>query len=303
MKKDFDVLLVPEFRHKDVPLAAWLSRLGGKRCVFDPLVSRYDTKIHDRADASARSFQAWHNRNLDRWSMGLADVVLADTDSHRRYYSDTLGISAGKIHVVRVGYDETVFRAAPDDAQDEQKRVLFYGSYLPLHGIDVIVAAAARLRDRADIHFELIGDGQTFSLVERFVREERLSNVTLSARVPMDELPRRICGATVCLGIFGETPKAGRVIPNKVYQCMGVGRTVITRDSEGMRELFVNGENVVLTRAADADSLADAVVRLCDDADTRARIAAAGYRLVSEHHNTRRVAEQLIDACGGHHSG
>ena len=65
MKKDFDVVLVPEFRHKDVPLAAWLSRLGGKRCVFDPLVSRYDTKIHDRADASARALREKCRRR--RW--------------------------------------------------------------------------------------------------------------------------------------------------------------------------------------------------------------------------------------------
>ena len=36
MERDFDVILVPEFRHKDVPLAAFLARLTGKLCVFDP---------------------------------------------------------------------------------------------------------------------------------------------------------------------------------------------------------------------------------------------------------------------------
>jgi len=41
-------------------------------------------------------------------------------------------------------------------------RVLYYSSYLPLHGVDTVVRAAARLRD-LPIHLRLIGRGPDFA--------------------------------------------------------------------------------------------------------------------------------------------
>ena len=81
-KKKGDFIFVPDFRHKDVPLAWALARLSGKRVIFDPLVSRYETKVLDRGDAGEGSAQAWHNRNLDRISFNLPDLILADTAAH-----------------------------------------------------------------------------------------------------------------------------------------------------------------------------------------------------------------------------
>ena len=54
----------PEFRHKDVPLAKMLAQRSGKLLVFDPLVSRYDTRVKDRGDARDHSPQSWHTATL-----------------------------------------------------------------------------------------------------------------------------------------------------------------------------------------------------------------------------------------------
>ncbi|HEY6865895.1 MAG TPA: hypothetical protein VI792_01490, partial [Candidatus Eisenbacteria bacterium] len=68
-----EVVLVPEFRHKDVPLARALA--GSRRLVFDPLVSRHDTLVEDWGLHAPRSLQARWNLGIDRWSLGLADLV------------------------------------------------------------------------------------------------------------------------------------------------------------------------------------------------------------------------------------
>jgi len=298
MAKRFDVLFVPEFRHKDVPLAWALSRWSGKVCVFDPLVSRFDTRVHDRGDAAAGGMQAWHNLNLDRFSMSLADICLADTHAHADYFREQLAAPDTRIEVLPVGYDDELFTPAPGGGADDRIRVLFYGSYLPLHGVEVIVDAAEELRDDGTIQFELIGGGQTFDRVARRIRDAGLRNVRLEPRVDATELPARIAAASICLGIFGVTPKAMRVVPNKVYQCMGMDRAVITADTPAAREFFEDGVQVALVPPGDAHALAARISSLARDESLRTRMGASAGAHARDHFAPVPIARRFVSLCG-----
>jgi glycosyltransferase involved in cell wall biosynthesis len=297
LRRDFDVLFVPEFRHKDVPLAWALSRWSGKLCVFDPLVSRYDTRVHDRGDADARGLQASHNLNLDRIALSLPDLALADTAAHAHYFRERLAAPDARVRVLPVGYDDTVFRPAPATAADDIVRVLFYGSYLPLHGVDVIVDAALRLRGERRIHFELIGGGQTFDEVTRRLRDARADNVSVEPRVDAALLPARIARAAICLGIFGTTAKAARVVPNKVYQCAAVARPVITADTPAVREFFDPARHVELVRAGDGAALAQRIVALAEDPSRRAELGEAAAGHVRAHYSAVPIARRFAALC------
>ena len=101
---------MPEFRHKDVPLARFLADLSGASLVVDPLVSRYDTKIDDWGSAAPHSLQASHNRRIDRAAVRFADLLLCDTRAHAAYFRDRYRVPSERIAVVPVGFDDTVFR-------------------------------------------------------------------------------------------------------------------------------------------------------------------------------------------------
>src|SRR5678816_3822256 len=137
-------LLVPEFRHKDVPLARLLATLAGTGLVVDPLVSRYDTKVGAWGTTAPGSLQADHNRRIDRAALRFADLVLCDTAAHAAYYQRHTRVPPERCAVVPVGFDDAVFRPLPEPPA-APFRVAFYGSYLPLHGVDTIVAAARLL--------------------------------------------------------------------------------------------------------------------------------------------------------------
>jgi glycosyltransferase involved in cell wall biosynthesis len=294
---DFDVIFVPEFRHKDVPLAWSLSRLGGKLCVFDPLVSRYDTRVHDRGDASVHGMQAWHNLNLDRVSLTLPDLSLADTMSHARYFREHLAAPDARVKVLPVGYDDEMFKPTPQPHNGDTVRVLFYGSYLPLHGVDIIAEAAILLRGQRGIHFELIGGGQTFTTVTRRLRDAGVENVSVEPRMDASQLPGRIARASICLGIFGTTPKAARVVPNKVYQCMGSARAVISADSTAMREFFDPGRHVELVPAGNAEALAERIVSLASSDERRAALGDAAAAHVAAHFSPIPIARRFVALC------
>ncbi|MFH1755149.1 MAG: glycosyltransferase family 4 protein [Candidatus Latescibacterota bacterium] len=300
--RDFSVIYVPEFRHKDVPLAWLIGKLSGKKVVFDPLVSRYDTKVHDRGDAPERSVQAWHNRNLDRLSLALPDLVLADTQAHADYYISELGASPAKVRILPVGVDEELFKPkaagqgmeSNDGHRRAATKVLFFGNYLPLHGVPTIVRAANLLRARQDIEFELLGGGQTFPEVEALVLREQADNIHLLPRIPIESLPDKISSATFCLGIFGQTDKASRVVPNKVYQCMAMAKAVITARSPAMLERFADDDSLCLVPPGDAQALADKIVHLADHAEERERIAARAHQLVHEQYSSEKIAGLLL---------
>jgi len=288
-----DAVLVPEFRHKDVPLARFLADLAGASLVVDPLVSRYDTKVDDWGSAAPASLQAGHNRRIDRAAVRFADLLLCDTEAHARYFHAHYRVPLARIAVVPVGFDDTVFRPLAPAAATAPFRVAFFGSFLPLHGAETIVAAARRLHGEG-ILFRLIGGGQTWGVAE-VARRDGIE-VELVPTLPPRELVAELASAHVLLGIFGTTPKAGRVVPNKLYQGLALERAVITADTPALRESFLPGEHLLAVPPGDAVRLADAILRLRDDAGLRLRLAAAGARAVHSRFTPEAVARRLLAA-------
>lgn len=290
--RDGPILFIPDFRHKDVPLAWLLARFAGQRCVFDPLVSRYETKVLDRGDVADGSMQSWHNRNIDRVSFRLPDLVLTDTEAHAAFFGEQYHIHPDRIRTLHIGYDDELFTERPPRGGDGPMRVLFYGTYLPLHGVETIIEAVRLVS--GPITVTLIGEGQTYGGAREHAAGIPSERLSFRPSVPVRELEEAIADSDVVLGIFGETPKARMVIPNKVYQALAVGRAVVTADTEAVRELFTGGEHLVTVPPGDASALGRAIERLRRDTDLRGRLAERGGRLVRESYHPAAVAGRFV---------
>ena len=120
-----------------------------------------------------------------------------------------------------------------------------------------------------------------------------MGNINWIDWVKYEELPKYINGADVCLGIFGDTEKATRVIPNKAFQIIASGKPLITGDSPAARELFRNKETAVLCKMASAEAVADAILLLKQDNCLRDKIAQAGHILFKDTCNTKAIGKEL----------
>jgi glycosyltransferase involved in cell wall biosynthesis len=286
------IVLVPEFRHKDMPLARLLA--GRRKLVFDPLVSRHDTLVGDWGLHASESFQARWNLAIDRAALGRADLVLCDTWAHGALY-ESLGLPRARLARVLVGA-ETMFFEVPPPRPAPEVRIVYVGGFLPLHGTLTVVEALGRLeRERAVPAFrcELAGTGIEFEAARRLARESGLERTEFTGRVAYEQSPELLARAHIVLGAFGAGAKAGRVIPHKVYQGVAAGRAVVTGDGPGLREVFEPGRHLCAVPRGDAAALAGALSSLIRDGALRERLGAQGRARALEVATPERIGAGL----------
>lgn len=245
----------------DILVAAPIARLRGIALFWDMFISIYDTVCMDRALFRPDSVRGRLLYWLERSALHRADLVFMDTRAHAARIERLFGLEHGSCGAVWVGAETEYFTPMPTRPEGGGKamEVLFYGQFIPLHGIETIVLAARRLRT-LPIRWRLIGQGQESSRIRKLLAEDPLPNVDWVEWVEYAELRRSIATADVCLGIFGASEKATSVIPNKVFQIVMSGRPLVTRDSPAIRELLAPGAPcVTLVPPDDPDALAVAV--------------------------------------------
>ncbi|WP_454859821.1 glycosyltransferase [Promicromonospora soli] len=260
-------VLVGYLGHFDVILARLL--YPRSVVVLDHLVFAGDTAT----DRGAAGLRVRLLTGLDRLAVACADVVVTDTEEHRLMLPDP-----GKGVVVLVGAPDAwrtasssveavetgvSTRSTHDGPTGAELSVVFFGLYTPLQGAPVIAEA---VRDAvaagAPLRVTMVGSGQDLPLTREILA--RTPGVTWHDWVEPDELPALVAGHQICLGIFSDTPKGVRVVPNKVYQGLAAGCVVVTSDTPPQRRAL--GENVELVPAADPGALAARLAGLCDPA-------------------------------------
>ncbi len=79
--------------------------------------------------------------------------------------------------------------------------------------------------------------------------------------VEYEELGQAMINADLVLGIFGDSDKSKRVIPNKLYQALAMGKAVLTADTPAIRELLTDDVNAFLCEA-EPDNIASRIFEI-----------------------------------------
>ena len=268
----------------------WLvARKLGVPLVVDAMISFSDTLAGDRGRVGKI---AGHGlAGLDRTALALADLVIADTAANAAWLSARFGVPRGRIVVVPVGAEPERFPASPPPGGPVS--ALFYGKLAPLHGLETIVAAS-RIEGTPSIR--LIGEGQLDSWLAAELAREPRPRIDHLGWVPYQGLGAEVQAAGICLGVFGTSDKAGRVVPNKVYQAMSAGRPLVTADTAGIREVITDGVDGLLVPPGDPQALAEALRRLAADPSLRSRLGTAAHARFEQIGHPEQVAAAFLTA-------
>jgi glycosyltransferase involved in cell wall biosynthesis len=298
----YDVLVVGYPGQLDVFLARLLSWMHGKPLVWDIFMSIYLIARERGLDGSSR-LGVVLLRRLEWLACRLPDQLIIDTAAYADWFEETHNISAARFRLVPTGADDRIFYPIPASLQKSaQFTVLYYGTFIPNHGVQTIVEAASLLVDEPSICFELIGDGPDRAAAMAYVQERKLTNVTFVGWLEPTELRQRIADADLCLGVFGVTPQSLMTVQNKIYECLAMGKVVLTGDGSAVADTFTHGRHLFLCGRQNPAALAQAIRDLRIDSDLRQQLSRQGqmifeqeFRLEPLGARMKAILEQVAD--------
>lgn len=250
---------------------------------------------------------------VEQAAIGFADACLAVSQPCAEAFVRR-GAPAGKLTVVMNSADPALFRRpvaaadssrtgaarSPDDPEPGPSaplRLVSHGTLVHRHGYDVLLHAAAHLRDRGapDFTLRIIGDGEARPVLDALAGELGLGDrVTFDGHRPLDEMARRLVGADI--GVVSNRRDAfmDLVVPTKLMEYAALGIPAVVARTTAVERYF--GDDMVRYFApGDAEDLAAALAGLMCDAGARRRLADAAERGFCGRHGWPDMAARYLD--------
>ncbi len=113
-----------------------------------------------------------------------------------------------------------------------------------------------------------------------------------------EDIPKIIAATDVLV-----LPSLGESFGRVIIEAMAMGRPVVATDAGGVPEIIRSNHTGILVEIANADAIAEAVVRLLNDEELSKKIGQAGLRRVQEKftiekhvHEIQRVYESVLSS-------
>jgi glycosyltransferase involved in cell wall biosynthesis len=233
----------------------------------------------------------WRLR-LARWlAYRRVDRFILHSAANRHAFEQRYGVRQEYVSVVRLGAGELMRTWIDRPVQTHERMVLFFGRLSPYKGLEVLYAAARRVAERLpNVRFVVAGqpvqgytppqapelaNGATLEVVYEHIANERLVELCQRASV------------VVCPYI--EATQSGVVLT-----AYGLAKPVIASCVGGLAEYVTDGESGVLVPPGDPEALAQAMLRVLEDAVFRQHLEEGVKRLTENELNWERVGQETV---------
>jgi len=240
-----------------------------------------------------------------------ATHIVVDGEWKRRHLIQQ-GLEARRISVMRNAVEED-YCLDPLSHRGRQARqklrqelglrdqfVLLYAGTLGMaHGLETVLLAAERLRDRGEVVFLLMGEGaEREQLLERS-RELRLTNVHFLGKQPRERVPVYLAAADACVVPLRRSEVFKTAIPSKMLEAMAAAKPVILGVEGEAKEILLGAQAGIAIPPDDSGALAEAILRLCQHPELGRTLGANGRRAVREKYSRPQQAKAYLELLAG----
>lgn len=257
--KKYDIIFVGFAPQLILPFFNWKFR--NKEIIIDFFISVYDTMVNDRKRFRDKGVCARLCKWLDTKCIKCGRYIISDTKAHGDYFAQEFGVERNKINTLYLKADLNIYyprkQLKPEDVKDKFI-VLYFGSVLPLQGVEVIMDAMNRLKNISDIYFYFIGP-----VKDNIIKTEG-DNIKYIKWLRQEDLAKYISYSDLCLaGHFNkEINKAKRTIPGKAYIYEAMEKPMILGDNCATRELFSEDDRHFFVEMGNGQALSDKILQI-----------------------------------------
>ena len=246
---------------------------------------------------------------LRTWSLRSAEVNVVLGERMRKEVQALTGVAPARLAVIHNWADGDSIVPVAADANTlraewglARKFVVAYsGNMGRVHEFETIVAAAEKLRDRADIVFLFIGGGHYRAWIESEARTRNLPAIAFRPYQPGGRLSDSLGVADAHLTCLLPAME-GLIVPSKIYGILASGRPTLHVGDPGgeIAGILESAQAGFTLPTGDAAQLAQRIAGLASDAALRAELGRNARRafdaLYSRRIAFKRWTQTLRDA-------
>lgn len=181
----------------------------------------------------------------------------------------------------------------------------YIGTFAQYEGLDLLVQAAAELKDRGhDFRLMLVGsenvsggvEGPVVTEIRRIAAERDIEDrVLLPGRVPHEDVPSYYSLMDITPFPRKSQPVTEMVSPMKPLEAYSMEKAVVASNVAALAEMVQHEHTGMLFEKGDVQSLADALEALLKDPEKRQRLGKAGRAWVEENRTWTTTTKIALD--------
>jgi len=183
---------------------------------------------------------------------------------------------------------------------DQDLIISYLGSLEKIHGIEILLSSAMQLKE-AGKEFKLVVCGRIVNDLRKHEIMELVNKLNLKDHIlftgflPTQEVLAAMSAADILVApqIDHIANQAG--FPQKIAEYLSLGKPIVSSATGDIPRYLKHGDNALLSRPGDADSLFKALTTLIDHPGLRLRLAQRARQSARQFFDCRTIARQIED--------
>lgn len=224
---------------------------------------------------------------------GMADILIKK------------GVSGKKIEVIHLGFDGwNIYNGITDWSRNivkelglEGKKIALYSGTLGyVFDLDTIVNAAKILKNRSDIVFLFLGQGQRLEELKNTCDDAGVHSMFLGS-CPKSDVPLYTKAADVALYAVKDTVSLRSIAGNKVFDYFGSGTPIVCAcDSGDVASLILGANAGLVVKAGDHNAFASSITHLLGDECLTEKLGANGEKLATNIYSSENMMNKFLES-------
>jgi colanic acid biosynthesis glycosyl transferase WcaI len=236
------------------------------------------------------------SRKYERICYSAANLICVTThELGRRILKTYKKIDEDKIKITSNGVDTMFFYPVPIKKKNQ---IIYAGNIGHAQDLEKVILSMKKIRERINLKFLIVGDGDIKTQLEAFTKENKLSDcISFIGLVPREEMPRMFSESLIGLAPLKRLSSLEYAVPTKAYEYMACGIPFLGCGNGEIRNLAErSGGGVIADNSSDA--IADAILNLLNDPEKMSEMGANGRAYVKKFYDRKQIAMSLKENIG-----